>query len=105
MNQLTPEEQDETVYYIFQILRTSNDQSELEVACDLLLKLNPPFENHQQEFSDFKNRIESEGNTAIKKLLINKFFDLKGTSKINKKNNEFWDFIEARYKDYKEGSH
>ena len=106
LNQLTPEEQDESVYYIFQIFRTSNDQSELEVACDLLLKLKPTFEDHQQEFNDFKNRIEGEANAAIKKLLINKFIDLRGTSKINKKNKEFWDFIEAQHKDYeKEGPH
>jgi len=100
LNQLTPEEQDETIYYIFQILRRSNNQSELEVACDLLLKLKPIFEDNQREFNDLKNRIKSEGNTAIKKLLINKFFDLRGTSKMNRENKEFWDFIEAQYKDY-----
>lgn len=106
LNQFTTEEKEESIYYIFQILRKSNDQSELEVACDLLLKLKPTFEDHQQEFNDFKNRIEGDGNATIKRLLIGKFFELKENSKINKKNKDFWEFIEILHKDYeKDESH
>ncbi|MCK5305904.1 MAG: hypothetical protein KAJ66_02115 [Candidatus Omnitrophica bacterium] len=69
LKQLTAEELNELPYYIFQILRTSNDPAELELAKDVLLKVKPKRKDKQQELTDIEGRIEAEGNDTIKQIL------------------------------------
>ena len=69
LQQLEPEEKKELSYYIFQILKTSNELVELELAKDVLLKLKPKRKDRQQALIDIEGRIASEGNEVITQIL------------------------------------
>lgn len=92
INKLIGKEKDELAYYLFQIIRTSNEQAELEVAFDSLSIINPEYEDHQQEFNDIKVRIEKKSNIAITNFIIKRLQDLM-PKVTNKGNKEFWDWI------------
>ncbi|MCG2760252.1 MAG: hypothetical protein L6407_03455 [Candidatus Delongbacteria bacterium] len=93
LQQLSKEELGHIPYYLFQILRTSNDLPELEIASDMLNQLKPNYEEHQQIFNDLKNRIDPEGNLSIKNYLIAVLLKLK-PSTLSEKNKEFWEQVE-----------
>jgi hypothetical protein len=69
LNRLENEEKKELSYYLFQILKNSNNLDELQLASKVLLKIKPKRKDRQQAITDLEDRTNKEGNSTIKQVL------------------------------------
>ncbi len=93
--ELNQEEKNEFVHFLFdEILRKSDQAAHIAETSLVLQALKPKYEDRKSNFDDIKLRIESEGNVALKKALVEGIAGLM-PFKTNKENEEYWKWAEV----------